>query len=945
VEDTITEAFGPSMPTACTIIACNYLPFATVLAESFFAHHPSGSFTVLLIDDEARQLRPGDSRIDWRRLSDLGIDQSEVHRLAGIYDVTELATAVKPLLLQALIEERRAPVLYLDPDIRIYAPLDHAVRLAGEHGIVLTPHSMQPYPRDDRQVDAAQILASGVYNLGFIAVGPEARPFLDWWWQATRREALSDLTRMMFTDQRWVDFAPCFFDHHILKDPAYNVAYWNLHGRRLSSHDGEYLVDGAPLRFFHFSGFSPRMPHLLSKHQGRRPRILLSENVALQQLCDEYLASVERAGLAEYADIPYGWSMMTAGLPLATRMRRLYRDGVIASDDGQASGPPDPFDTANPGAFVEWLNAPAEGGPRRVSRYLHSIYKDRIDLQIRFPDVGGADAEAFADWVWKYGVVDEVIPLELRPPVGSALPRTEYDSCLATGERLLVTGYFRAELGIGEAARLLTTALGHAGIDYSTSTNAATLSRQAHPFEDRPPTMRDWDINVLCVNADTIPQLARDTGPAFFAGRHTAGYWFWEIEQFPPSMYSAFEHVDEVWTATDFVAEAVRAAGRRPVFTIPLPVPSPQYSPSITRARLGLRDRFTFLLLFDLLSVMERKNPLGVIDAFSQAFTPDEGPMLVLKTINGERCLPDLERLRAAARHRPDIVVIDAYYTAEEKNALIGLSDCYVSLHRSEGLGLTMAEAMAAGKPVIATGYSGNLHFMTPETSYLVDYTLTTVPAGCDPYPVGAVWAQPNVGQAAGFMREVYDRPEAAALRGRRGQADILQHHNVSTSAAAVAARVQQIRRDRKSYVIMPGITTPVDTRIPTRPTPESAGTEPLEQLFPHLDRLANLTVGGGGQSLSGLRQAAQRLLFRLLRPYAFQQRQLQEQLITALRHAAAAIREEQHTRERLDARVRELTRELLIAKRELRRLQGEAARVTEHVVDEKTDARTSSGV
>jgi glycosyltransferase involved in cell wall biosynthesis len=924
------------MPTACTIIACNYLPFAAVLADSFFAHHPDGSFTILLIDeaddqpagDDPRTFEPSDDRIDWRTLSDLGLDAAEIRRLAGIYDVTELATAVKPLLLRRLLDEAREPVLYLDPDIRIYAPLDEAFRLAREHGIVLTPHSMQPYPRDNRQVEAAQILASGVYNLGFIAVGVQAARFLDWWWQSTRREALNDLTRMMFTDQRWADFAPCFFDHHILKDPAFNVAYWNLHGRRFTTDGRRYFVDGAPLRFFHFSGFSPRTPHLLSKHQGRRPRILLSEHPALQQICGEYLAAVEQAGRGGPGGAPYRWSTMAAGLPLATRMRRLYRDAVMAADEGRGTAPPDPFDASNPGAFVEWLNAPAADGPQRVSRYLHSIYMDRMDLQIRFPDAGGADAPAFADWVWKYGVADEVIPLELRPPVSPPSPAEPSPPA----ERIAVAGYFRAELGIGEAARLLTSALDHGGLAYSTTTNRATLSRQRHAFEQRPADGSGWDINVLCVNADSTLQFARDAGPDLFAGRHTAGYWFWEVEQFPVSMHPAFDVVDEVWAATDFVANAVRAAGQRPVFTIPLPVPVPRFPPSITRARLGLPDGFMFLFMFDLLSVMERKNPLGLIRAFTQAFAPDEGPVLVLKTINGDRCLPDLELLRAAARDRSDIVVVDAYYTPEEKDALIGLSDCYVSLHRSEGLGLTMAEAMAVGKPVIATGYSGNLHFMKPETSYLVDYALSRVPSGCDPYPVGAPWASPDLDQAAGFMREVYERPDASALRGGRGQSDILQHQTVATSSAAVAARVQQIRRDRRNTVIMPGINVPVDTRLPRRSpaaADSSSAIEPLEQLLPQLDRLANLTVAAEGQPFSGLRQAAQRLLFRIIRPYAFQQRQLQQQLITALRHAAAAIRHEQQTREALDARLREITRELLASKRELRRLQGDSSPAT----------------
>lgn len=123
------------MLNACTIIACNYLPFVRVLAESFFVHHPDGRFTVLLVDDERRECEPGDDRVDWRRLSDIGLERDEVHRLAGIYDVTELATAVKPLLLRRLLDEARGQVIYLDPDIRIYGSLEEVARLAARHGI------------------------------------------------------------------------------------------------------------------------------------------------------------------------------------------------------------------------------------------------------------------------------------------------------------------------------------------------------------------------------------------------------------------------------------------------------------------------------------------------------------------------------------------------------------------------------------------------------------------------------------------------------------------------------------------------------------------------------------------------------------------------------------------------------------------------------------------
>ncbi len=343
------------------------LPSVREGAHRFVSHASSRrTFTVLLVDDEERALGPGlasDDRITWLRLGDIGLDRAEIDRLAGIYDVTELSTAVKPVLLRHLLDQGRQQVIYLDPDIRIFDSLAPVADLAAAHGIVLTPHTMTPYPRDDRQVDGYFVLSAGVYNLGFIAVSAAAGAFLEWWWHVTRREALADLSHQMFTDQRWIDFVPSFFDHVILKDPGYNVAYWNLHGRELTRVGERYFVDGVPLRFFHFSGFDAARPGLLSSHQGDRPRVLLDDRPVLAQLCQDYTAALQRAGLDPRDRRPYGWGRSASGLPLTTRMRRLYRSALIESEAHRGPEPPDPFDAANPNAFVDWLNAPSADGP------------------------------------------------------------------------------------------------------------------------------------------------------------------------------------------------------------------------------------------------------------------------------------------------------------------------------------------------------------------------------------------------------------------------------------------------------------------------------------------------------------------------------------------------------------------------------------------------------
>ena len=888
------------MLSACTIVARNYLAHARVLADSFFEQHSDGRFTVLLIDDETREHDERAERFRCRRLGDIGFDRAEIGRLAAIYDVTELATAVKPMFLRHLLGESDH-IIYLDPDTRVYGPLEKAACLARQHSIALTPHMTVPLPRDGRRIDDFHILSSGVYNLGFIALGPRSEPFVEWWWEKTRRDALVDHNRMMFTDQRWVDFVPGFFEHSLLKDPTYNVAYWNLHARELTCNGHGYEVNGQPLTFFHFSGFDVNKPYLLSKHQGDKPRILLSERSAVARICREYIESLERAGVAEVSTVPYGWNSLPSGLRFDARIRRLYRKGLEAHEKGRGPEPPDPFDPERTQDFLAWLNEPVTGGLRpRVSRYAEAIYRDRPDLQRAFPDLAGDDWTRYAEWLRHDGVAQFHIPEALLPPAHIAEGR---DAPYAPPSRLQagvnIAGYFRAELGIGEAARLLTSAVDAAGIPSSTLTYGATASRKAHAFEDRGNGRAPFDINIICVNADRTPDFIRDAGRAFLDGRYNVGYWFWELEHFPAIMHPGFDYVDEVWAATDFVTHAVRTIGRRPVYTIPLPIPVPICSPDVTRESLRLPSSFMFLFIFDFFSIVERKNPLGLIRAFARAFRPGEGPVLVIKTINGDARLNDLEKVRAAAEGRPDVLIVDEYYSAEQKNSLLGLCDCYVSLHRSEGFGLTIAEAMGLEKPVIATAYSGNLDFMTPENSYLVNYVKTQVGKECDPYPQSSAWAEPDLDQAAHLMRRVYEAREEAARKARQARQDILTKHTMERTAKVVERRLDDIRRARSNE----GAAIPASQIAAISGEAHTSLTATLDSIAAQLTPEPSVAPG---KPFRGALLLAQRLLFKVLRPYWWHQRHLQGAIVAAVRDAvqlaAQAARAEPAQREALQA-------------------------------------------
>jgi SAM-dependent methyltransferase/glycosyltransferase involved in cell wall biosynthesis len=357
---------------------------------------------------------------------------------------------------------------------------------------------------------------------------------------------------------------------------------------------------------------------------------------------------------------------------------------------------------------------------------------------------------------------------------------------------LNVVGFFRAEFGHGEAARRILSGVEHAGIPHSTVTMRTPHHREGHAFVDRT-TERPYATNLLCLNAEHVLEFAEAGGRELMADRYTIAAWCWEGSRFPPALHGAFRLVDEIWVASDFVRGLIAAETDKPVLRFPMPVEIGQ-PPQQTRRDVGLPDdRFVFLFVYDFFSTLQRKNPLGLIEAFKRAFAPGDGPVLMLKSINGGKWRSDFDRVRAAAADHPDILIEDRFVPAEHVGALTALSDAYVSLHRSEGFGLTIADAMAYGKPAIATRYSGNLTFMNDENSYLVDAGITTVEGRIPNYPPGSVWAEPQLDKAAELMRHVVENREEARERGEAGRRTIAEQHSVASMGGFAADRLAEV--------------------------------------------------------------------------------------------------------------------------------------------------------
>jgi glycosyltransferase involved in cell wall biosynthesis/SAM-dependent methyltransferase len=856
----------------CTIIAKNYLAHARVLAESFQRHHPGSRCCVLVIDETDGHVDPAQEPFVLVRPGEIGLDAFDEMR--GAYDVMELSTAVKPWLLRHMLREHDdgGGIAYMDPDIQVASRMSELEAVLAEHAVVLTPHVLHGMPRDGRKPSETDILMAGVYNLGFIGVTnrDDAHRMLDWWSERLLKDCHVAPERGLFVDQRWVDFVPGLVsDLAIFRDPAYNVAYWNLPERTLArADDGGCLVDGRPLRFFHFSGYSPDRPSQLSKHQDR---VQLTADEVLLALCDAYGDALVAAGFEQVRELPYEHDLLPSGLRLTHGMRALYRAGVEAGEC-----PDSLFTPAGEAAFVRWLNEPAAAAPA-ISRYLHALWASRPDLQRVYPRVEQGDVAGYLGWCVEHGrsevpIADALLPAEQLGSGEAGARRTP----LARTTRpygVNVAGYLRSELGIGEVARQLIRGLDAAAVPALPVGLVAQESRQGHAYAAGGLEQNPFAVNLVCVNADGTPGFAHQAGARFFEDRYTIGVWWWETSELPERFMDAFDHVDEVWVGSRFVADTLTATSPPvPITHIPIPVCFAE-PPPLRPGEHGWPDAFTFLYSWDYCSVFARKNPLAAIEAYRAAFDGRDGTALVLKCINPGFDPAGHRKVQQAIAGRDDIVLIDDYLDPGEKDRLMRSCDCYVSLHRSEGLGLTIAEAMYHRKPVIATAYSGNTDFMTPHNSYAVPYELVPIGRGADPYPPNGTWAEPDVAEAARLMRQVFEQSEEAARRAEQAAHDMRVRFSPEAAGKVMRARLDHVA---------------ARLQAPDAFAAAEAGRSELRSLLRHGARPTTRSRFGkpGG--------AARRIVLRAMRPYtAYQQRvnaAVEQALVAGLAGAQARL-------------------------------------------------------
>ena len=600
----------------------------------------------------------------------------------------------------------------------------------GGGDLVVVPRVHALPPPDGRAPTLADLIDAGRYCTSVLLARPGAAASLAAMQQLLCTETELTAGQVVEAAVEWLGGSPS-------DDPALGVGWWR--------------PPQGPIALVDLEGFDPEQPWLLRPTEAPA-RVLFSDHPDLAAVVAEGVDQV----------LPPCELRLPGGIAVDATLRAIVADVVRAHRTTGVPLCPPPF--ARTPAFLRWASQPDEAHPTGLGPYWEEVRERRGDVRRAYPEVAVGRLAGFQQWAddrWHA----EGESFLFRPPEVRRVYGARDEDRKPGGVNLI--GYLDRASGLGEAARDLGTAFEAAGLEVSRVALGGTTSPLADQAPECSQALR-YDTNVIVVTAEQFSRVRDQLGVDPYDGRRTIGYWFWELDTPSELARAAAPLVDEIWVASAFAEDTFADRLGRPVRRVPLP--RPELVPSgKSRADLGLDEgRFTFLCSFDLLSDVVRKNPVGVVEAFTAAFAPDEGPILVIKSINGQRRWDDIERVRIAAGGRPDIRFWDENLDRGDQLALIRAADCLASLHRSEGLGMQLLEAMALDTVVLATGYSGPADFLDPAWSEVIPFTLAPIGRGSAAYPRDGRWAEPDLEAAAQAMaRLAHDPAHVARLVAR----------------------------------------------------------------------------------------------------------------------------------------------------------------------------------
>lgn len=469
-----------------------------------------------------------------------------------------------------------------------------------------------------------------------------------------------------------------------------------------------------------------------------------------------------------------------------------------------------PFDNCFDPVLFERDPGVPQDASSTITRGGMAVYRTREDLREQFSLKTKKSRDAFVDWLVTHGTKHyRFLGERLQKPMSRRSYKQVSGRYAAIKSRrgggtrsprgVNVLGFPLGTLGIGEDARVSCEALLRAGIPNSLvqlpiplntdSQIAPALSKQLREF----PTFR---TNIVCAPAADCYQTLLRGHHEWFLGRYNICAWQWELPHWPEDWKPLLKLADEIWAISGYVAEMFRSTTNKPVAHMPLGIPQPMFR-KMHRKAFGIpSNAFTFVTVFDCNSWIKRKNPMGSVLAFQKAFARrDSTTCLVVKLMNGSNNKSkELQALYIAARKDPRIVIIDETIPKSKLWALLDCGDAFISLHRAEGFGRLIAEAMLIGKPVISTNFSGSLDFANKDTCLTVDGPIVALQPGDYVRSQGQHWMDPDIDHAANRMKECRDGGKVIAKLASRGQKHVAKHHSVDAVATRYIERLNAIQ-------------------------------------------------------------------------------------------------------------------------------------------------------
>jgi len=443
------------------------------------------------------------------------------------------------------------------------------------------------------------------------------------------------------------------------------------------------------------------------------------------------------------------------------------------------------------------INVTVGGVARRLTRIQAAVLKARPDVAAAH-DIGTeAGYRSFLDWLGTHGPEEAGLGLltgePSRPPQAPMKRRG--------GNGVTLIGHTKGDFGIAEDLRMAAASATATNLAYTIyhSPASARASQNDDLLAHQMDQDSGYDINLFCVTAFETARLALEHGRRLFHGRYNIGYWPWELATFDQRWHSVFDLVDEIWVSSRYTEEAFSLCAPCPVVYMPMAVSVDRLQFADRRSFNLPSDQLLFLTALDLNSSFARKNPHAALRAFRTAFpTGQDRTTLVVKVMNVKGNGAEWAAFQDLAKDlKEKVIFITESLPRGSMLGLIAACDVLVSLHRAEGFGRILAEAMLLGKPVIATNFSGNVDYLSDSTGYPVNWHPRVVGQGDYPWAEGMMWAEPDIDHAAWCMRQFLSDFADANRRAIQGQALIATRHNPRQVGHRYKARLDAIERRR----------------------------------------------------------------------------------------------------------------------------------------------------